>query len=337
LVDEARARVALLLGARESEIIFTSGGTEADNMALRGVLAADPGKRHVIVSAIEHHAVLETAEVLERQGIEVTLAPVDSDGLLDLTALENALRDDTALVAVMLANNETGVIQPVRKVVEIAQRRRVPVHCDAVQAIGKMPVRVEDLGVDLLALSAHKFYGPKGAGALYVRSGLPMRPMMIGGHQERGRRGGTHNTAGIVGLGMACELAARAPEGEVASLREMRDRLERGVQERFEQALIVGRNAPRLANTACICFAGLEAQMLLMMLNERGICASGGAACSSGSLTSSHVLAAMGIDPEAAQGQVRFSLGRENVAEDVEHVLTELESILGKLASFDAA
>ncbi len=337
LVDDARSRVARLLAARESEIVFTSGGTEADNMALRGVLAADPGRRHVIVSAIEHHAVLETAEALERQGVSVTHAPVDADGVVLLDQLEAAIRDDTGLISVMLANNETGVVQPIAEIAETAHRRRVPLHCDAVQAIGKMPVQVKDLGVDLLSLSAHKFYGPKGAGALYVRSGTPIRPLLTGGHQERNRRGGTHNTAGIVGLGAACDLAAETAEAEIASLREMRDRLEAGVLERFEAAVVVGRGAARLANTACICFPGIEGQMLLMMLSERGICASGGAACSSGSTTTSHVLAAMGVAPEVAQGQVRFSIGRENTPEEIATALVELESILGKLATLSAA
>lgn len=332
-VEEARARVAALIGARDSEIVFTSGGTEADNAALRGVLAASPGKRHLVVSAVEHHAILETAERLEEEGAAVSRVGVDGDGRLDLAELATAIREDTALISVMLANNETGVIFPLRDVCRIAREHGVPVHADAVNALGKMPVDVETLGVSLLSLSGHKIYGPKGAGALYIRRGTPFRACQTGGSQERQRRGGTLNAPGIVGLAVACEVLRERGEQEIARVRALRDRLETEIQRRFPNARIIGAGAERLPNTSLVCFAGIPSQALLMLLSEAGICVSGGAACASGSLEPSHVLRAMGVEPEVAQGEIRFSLGRFNTDTDIDRLFEVLPAALQKVTA----
>ncbi|MEW6252057.1 MAG: aminotransferase class V-fold PLP-dependent enzyme [Planctomycetota bacterium] len=333
LIEQARRQVADLIGARDSEIVFTSGGTEADNAALRGVLGADPARRHVIISAIEHHAVLETADRLEEEGIAVTRVGVDRHGVVNLAALAAAIRADTALISIMLANNETGVIQPLRAVADLARARGVPVHTDAVNALGKMPVNVDELGVALLSLSAHKIYGPKGVGALYIRRGTPFRAVQTGGAQERKRRGGTLNTAGIVALGKACELLQAEAADLWPRLAALRDRLEREIGRLAPGAVVIGRDAPRIPNTALICFAGVPAEPLLLLLSEAGICASGGAACASGSLEPSHVLKAMSIDPHVAQGEVRFSLGRYNTDTDIERLLEVLPGALRKLVA----
>ena len=332
-IEEARTNVAGLIGARVSEIVFTSGGTEADNAALRGVLAARPSQRHVIISAVEHHAIFEPCAQFEREGLEVTRVGVDGAGRLDLDQLTDSLRDDTALVSIMLANNETGVILPINQVSEIAKQHGVLVHTDAVNALGKMPVNVDDLGVDLLSLSAHKFHGPKGAGALYIRRGTPFRPSQIGGAQERGRRGGTLNAPGIIGLGAACAILRELGADAMEKCRVLRDRLEAELIERFPEAHICGAQAERLPNTACICFPGLSSEAILLLLSEAGICVSSGSACSSGSLEPSHVLVAMGIDPQVAQGEIRFSLGRFNTAADIERLLQVLPAALDKVAS----
>jgi cysteine desulfurase len=332
-MDEARTRVAALLAARESEIVFTSGGTEADNAALRGVLAATPAKRHLIISAVEHHAILETAERLEEEGVQVTRVRVDHEGRLDLAALAGAIRDDTALISIMLANNETGVIYPLREVSRIAQERGVPVHTDAVNALGKLPVSVDELGVSLLSLSSHKIYGPKGVGALYLRRGTPFRAWQTGGAQERGRRGGTLNAPGIVGLGMACQVLRERGASDATRIRALRDRLETELRHCCPKVEIIGAGAERLPNTTLACFPGIAAQALLILLSEAGICASGGAACASGSLDPSHVLKAMGIDPFSAQGEVRFSLGRFNTDADLDRLFNLLPVALQKIAA----
>jgi cysteine desulfurase len=334
-VEQARAQVAALIGARESEIIFTSGGTEADNAALRGVAAARPSKRHLVVSAIEHPAVLETADQLEREGLTVTRLGVDGSGLVDLEALAAALRSDTLLVSIMLANNETGVIQPLREIADIVHRAGTLLHTDAVQAVGKLPVSVGELGADLLSLSSHKLHGPKGAGALYVRGGVPFRSIMFGGPQERGRRGGTLNAPGIIGLGAACALAGRQLS-EVDAMARLRDEMEQAIVRRISGAHVMGAGAPRLANTSCICFAGVEAEAALVLLSEAGVCASSGAACHSGSLEPSHVIRAMGIDPAIAQGQLRFSLSRYNTRADVDRLIELLPDIIAKVAAVSA-
>jgi len=323
-VEEARRQVAALLGARDREIVFTSGGTEADNTALRGVLAARPDRRHLIISAVEHHAIFETAEQLEREGVTVTRIAVDRDGQLDLASLQAALRPDTALVSIMLANNETGIVFPVREAVALAHARGVPVHSDAVNALGKIPVRVDELGVDLLSISAHKVYGPKGTGALYIRDGTPFQKWQIGGAQERNRRGGTLNAPGIVGLGEACRLLQEQEPAVNEQSRTLRDRLEVELTRRFSNAVIIGQNAPRLPNTTCVCFDGLVGASLVMLLSDAGICISGGAACAAGAVEPSHVLRAMGIPTHLAGGQIRISLGRYNTPADIDRLLDAL-------------
>lgn len=331
-IDTARAAVARLLGARVSEIVFTSGGTESDNAALRGVLAARPDKKHVVISSVEHHAIWEPAEHLEHSGYSVTCVPVDREGRLDFAALEASLRADTALVSVMLANNETGVVSPLPEVSRIAKTRNVLVHTDAVNAVGKLPIDVNTLGVDLLSLSAHKFHGPKGVGALFVRAGTPFKAFMLGGPQEQERRGGTLNVPGIVGLGAACELAAGLRPGELERIRNLRDLLEIQLLTRCPGATIIGARAERLANTSCICFAGVEAQAIVMLLSESGVYVSSGAACASGATTPSKVLSAMGIAPQIAAGQIRFSLSRYTTAAEIDAAVELVPPIIEKAA-----
>jgi cysteine desulfurase len=333
LVEKARGQVAKLIGARESEIVFTGGGTEADNAALRGVLAARPSRRHVVISTVEHHAIFEPCERLEQEGVAVTRVSVDGEGRLDLDALRTSLRDDTALVSIMLANNETGVIYPLKQVCEIARSRGALVHSDAVNAVGKLPINVDELGVDLLSLSAHKIHGPKGAGALYIRKATPFRASQIGGGQERGRRGGTLNAPGIVGLGTACAILQELGETPHRVVGVLRDRLEAGLKELRPDVRICGAGARRVPNTTCACFPGLSAEAILLLLSEAGICVSSGSACSSGSLEPSHVLVAMGIDPHVAQGQIRFSLSRFSTGADVDRLLEILPRVLERVAS----
>lgn len=331
-IEQARRQVAGLIGARDSEIVFTAGGTEADNAALRGVLAALPQKRHLIISSVEHHAIFETAERLEEEGTEVTRIAVDRDGGLDFEGLRSAVRDDTALISIMLANNETGVIFPLREICELVKEKRTLVHTDAVNALGKIPVDVNELGVALLSLSGHKIYGPKGVGAIYIRRGTPYRPWQIGGSQERGRRGGTLNAAGIVGLGMACQLLQDEQETDNARIRELHTRLERELKTRVPNVHIIGEASERLPNTTCTCFAGLPSEPLLILLSEAGICVSSGSACTSGSLELSHVLAAMHVDPDVGQGQIRFSLGRFTTAADLDRLFDALPKVVAKVA-----
>lgn len=336
-IEEARGSVARLIGARETEIVFTSGGTEADNAALRGVLAARPSRRHIVVSQVEHSAVLEMAEQLEREGVQVSYVGVTRSGVLDLDELAAAIRDDTAIVSAMYANNETGVIMPLEQVVRIAHELGALVHTDAVQAVGKIDVDVSALKVDLLSLSAHKIHGPKGVGAMYIRSGTPFRSSMIGGPQERGRRGGTQNAPGIIGLAVACELLLRRDPEEKARVQALRDEFEREVAARFPQAVIAGKDAPRVYNTSCVCFPGVEAEAVLLLLSEAGVCASSGAACSSGSLEPSHVMSAMKMDPYLAQGQIRFSFGKYNTPADLQRVLDVLPGVIERVGSLNVA
>lgn len=334
-IEQARGQLAKLIHARESEIVFTSGGTEADNTALHGVLSARPSKRQVIISAVEHHAILEPAERLHQHDVDVTKIGVDRAGRLDLEALGAAIRDDTALVSVMLANNETGMVYPLREIAELAHARGVLVHTDAVNALGKHPVDFEALGVDLMSLSAHKMHGPKGVGALVIRRGTPFQPRQIGGPQERDRRGGTHNAPGIIGFGAAATLWLNADETVAmhARVHALRDELERRLLASCPRAHVIGIAAERLGNTSCICFDGVEAEPVLLLLSERGICASSGAACASGSLEPSHVLKAMAIPPEIAQGQIRFSLSRYTTHDDIDRVVAALPEVLAKVAS----
>jgi cysteine desulfurase len=308
-VEEARAEVARLVGASPAEIVLTGGGTEADNLALRGVAAkAREPRRKIVCTAIEHHAVLHTLKALGEEGWPVERVRVTQEGLVDLDDLRTRLDDRTALLSVMLANNETGVLQPVAEAARLARERGVLVHCDAVQAAGKVPLAVADLGVDLLSVSAHKFYGPKGVGALYVRRGTPMEPLLRGGGQERNRRAGTENVAGVAGMGRAAAVAHASLESDAVRLGALRDRLERTLL-----ALPGARrngDAPRVANTTSLSFEGADAEGLVMALDLEGIAVSTGAACAAGGTAPSHVLAAMGLPAERVQASLRFSLGR---------------------------
>ena len=331
-IEAARRSVAGLIGAQAAEIVFTSGGTEADNSALRGALAAQPDKRHLIISAVEHHAIFETAEQLEREGVALTRIGVDGEGRLDLAALRSAIRPDTGLISIMLANNETGVIFPIREVVALARPRGILVHSDAVNALGKMPVNVEELGVDLLSLSSHKVYGPKGVGALFIRANTPYRKWQIGGGHERGRRGGTLNAPGIVALGTACQILCEQGADVNERIRGLRDRLEADLASRCPNVRFIGRAAERLPNTACVCFEGLVGETIVILLSEAGICVSSGAACAAGEVELSHVLKAMGVDPRIAAGEIRFSLGRNNTAADVDRLLAALPDVLEQAA-----
>lgn len=332
-IEQARSQVADLIGARETEVIFTSGGTEANNLALRGLIAARPAKRHIITTTVEHAAILEPLAQLAAEGFEVTHVPVDACGRIDLAALRNAFRDDTLLVSVMLANNETGVVFPLAEVSGIATEHGVFVHTDAVNAVGKIPVNVNELGVHLLSLSGHKLHGPKGCGALYVRRGTPLQALLRGGPQERDRRGGTHNAPGIIGLGHAACLAKEEQAQRAAHTAPLRDLLETRVRAELPSGHLIASEVERLPNTSCICFAGVEAEAVLMLLSQAGICASSGSACSSGSLEPSHVLQAMGIAPEIAQGQIRLSLSHESTTGEVEQLLTALPPILARVAA----
>ncbi len=332
-IEQARGQVADLLGARESEVIFTSGGTEANNLALHGLRAARPARRHIVTTAVEHAAILEPLEQLAAEGCEVTRLPVDPSGRLDPDLLRAALRDDTLLVSVMLANNETGVLFPLAEVSAIAAERGVFVHTDAVNAVGKIPVDVDALGVHLLSLSGHKFHGPKGCGALYVRRGTPLQAHLRGGPQERDRRGGTHNAPGIIGLGQAALLAREELAARAMHTAGLRDLLESRVRADLPGGHLIAAGAERLPNTSCLCFAGVEAEAVLLLLSQADICASSGSACSSGSLEPSHVLQAMGIAPGIAQGQIRISLSHENTADEIEQLLTALPPILARVAA----
>lgn len=327
----AREQVAALLGCQPAELVFNGGGTEGLNHAFRGVFEAFPAKRHFITTAVEHPAVMAIAEWLQRQGAELTLLGVDAAGRLDLAQLEAAIRPDTALVSAMAANNESGVRFPLADIARIVKRAGALLHVDATQAVGKLPLDLggELAGVDLLNLSAHKLHGPKGVGALFIRRGLRLKPFMLGGHQERGRRGGTENVAGIVGLGRAAELARlRLPE--MARVEALRDRLEAAVLA-IPDSCVHGAGAPRLPNTCLAGFAGLEGEALLLKLAERGVCVSTGSACTTGQKEPSHVLKAMGAPPSHARGTVRFSLGRETTEAEIDSVAALLPALVAEL------
>jgi len=329
-VEAARAQVASLIGARESEITFTSGGTESINTAIRGLLAARWPRRKIVTSAVEHSATRAICEQLARESAEIIEIPVDRAGRLDMERLKSAVDDNTALVSIMWANNETGVIMPVSEIADVCRDRGVPFHCDAVQAAGKIPVDVRRVEVDVLSIAAHKFHGPKGIGALYIRRGTRFAPLVLGGPQENQRRGGTENVPGIVGMGAAAELAAGAL-GEMKRVAALRDRLEEGILQSIPDAHVNGAGAERLPNTTNIGFAALEADAILLLLSERGVCASAGSACSSGSLEPSHVLRAMGIDERIAHGAVRFSLSRYTTGDDVNAALEILRGVIPRL------
>ncbi len=330
-VDKARHQVAELINARPNEIVFTSGGTESNNLAVRGLLeslnaGSQSTKRHIITSAIEHSAVLNVCEDLEKQGYDVTYLPVYGDGIVRLEDLKKSIRDDTVLISIMTANNEIGTIQPVEEIGKLVRERRESgnklwFHTDAVQAVGKVPVDVEALGCDMLSISAHKIYAPKGIGALYVRRGVRLHPQNIGGHQERERRGGTEPVPHIVAFGKACELAKTRLEDGISELAAIRDAFEHGVCERISDLVMNGDHAKRLPNISNISFRFIEGEGLLINLDMQGIAVSTGSACSSGSLEPSPVIRALGRNDELARGAIRFSFGKNNTMEDVDHVL----------------
>jgi cysteine desulfurase len=329
-IDEARVRIAELVGCADSEILFTGGGTEAINGALRGILAVRTLRKRIVTSSVEHSATRELCHQLAREGFEIIEISVDRRGALDFDQLRDSLNDQTALVTIMWANNETGVLFEVERIAEICKAANVPLHCDATQAVGKLPTDFKAIGFDAASFASHKFHGPKGAGALYLRKGQRFRPLLIGGPQERGRRGGTENVAGIVGMGRAAELA-RQRLGEMPRVAQQRDRLQREILNRIEDAHVNGRTDLRLPNTTNIGFARLEAEAILLLLSEQGICASAGAACSSGSLEPSHVLRAMRIDERIAHGAVRFSLSRYTTDAEVDRALDVLPGVIAKL------
>ncbi len=333
-VVKAREQVAKLLGASPDEIIFTSCGTESDSTAILSAVRADPEKRHIVTTRVEHPAVKNLAANMHNltgHKYQVTSLGVDSEGMLDLKEYEEALTDDTALVSIMMANNETGVIFPIAEMAKIAKDRGILFHTDAVQAVGKIPINLAELPVDFLSLSGHKLHAPKGVGVLYVRKGAPFAPFVIGGHQERGRRGGTENTASIVGLGKACEQAGIMMKMENTKVKKLRDKLEDGLLAKIPNSMLNGHKTCRLPNTTNISFEYIEGEAILLHLDEYNICASSGSACTSGSLEPSHVMRAMGVPFTAAHGSIRFSLSVFNNEDEVDLVLDKLPSIIANL------
>lgn len=331
-VEEARAQVAELINCDPREIIFTGSGTEADNFALKGIAEKLKSRgNHIITSSIEHHAVEMTCRYLEKRGFHVTYLPVDKDGLVHPEELKKALTDQTILVSVMHANNEVGTIQPIKELAQIAHEKGVLFHTDAVQTVGSIPVDVKDLGVDLLSLSAHKFYGPKGVGALYLRKGVAIEPLIHGGGQERNLRAGTTNVPGIVGLGKAAELAKKELRERMEHNLNLRERLIKGLEERLSDYILTGHRTLRLPGNVSICVQYIEGESMLLLLSAEGFACSSGSACTSGSLEPSHVLLSMGIDPQLAQGSLRITLGRENTVEDVDRFLEVLPKVVERL------
>jgi len=335
-VDSARDSVAALIGAEPNEIVFTSGGTEADNLALFGAVAASPKPRkHVITTAIEHHAILHSCEELQREGVDVTIVPVrtgtDAQGVVDPEEIRRAIRPETVLISVMHANNELGTLQPIEEIARVAAEAGVCFHCDAVQSGGKLPLDVKRLGVDLMSISAHKFYGPKGVGALYVRAGRQIVPRAWGGHAERDRRAGTENVPGIVGIGAAAELARKLLPDEAPRLRALRDRLEGSLVGRIANTQVNGDRAHRVPNTTNISFPGAGGEALLISLDLQGLACSTGAACSSGSTEPSHVLLAAGLSHDDARSSLRFSLGRPTTAADVDRALEIIPAVVARI------
>lgn len=330
-VDEARRRTAELLGAQPEEIVFTACGTESDNAAIRSALEVFPERRHIITTRVEHPAVLTVCRNLSKRGYRVTELSVDGEGRLDLNELRSVIDDDTAIVSVMYANNETGVVFPIEEIGAIVKEKGALFHTDAVQAVGKIPLNMADSTIDMLALSGHKLHAPKGIGALYLRKGVPFRPFLVGGHQERSRRAGTENTAGIIALGKACELAGKNLAVENTRVRAMRDRLESEILRRIGNVQVNGGKAERLPNTVSVAFEFVEGEAILLLLSEKGICASSGSACTSGSLEPSHVLRAMGVPFTCAHGSIRFSLSRFTTDDDIDAIIRELPPIIERL------
>jgi len=330
-IRHARQQVADLLGCESSEIIFTSCGTESDNAAIKGTLAAVPNKRKIITTRVEHPAVLTVCRELENHSYTVVELAVDKQGQIDLAELEEQIDDDTALVTIMYANNETGVVFPIEKIAELVKTKGTVFHTDAVQVVGKIPLNLSKSKIDLLSLSGHKLHAPKGVGVLYVRKGTRISPFMLGGHQEAGRRAGTENVPGIVGLGKACELAAKNIEQENQRVKYLRDKLENSILQNCPQCRLNGDKDNRLPNTTNLSFEYIEGEAILLMLDKYGICASSGSACTSGSLEPSHVLRAMGVPLTAAHGSVRFSLSRYNTEKEVDYTIKKMPEIVNKL------
>lgn len=329
-LEASRALAAKMIGAKPDEIIFTSGGTESDNIALRGI-AYQKGRGHIIASSVEHHAVLRTCDALAGDGFTVTFLPVDSRGVVDPDEVKRSIRRDTILISVMCANNETGVIEPVPEIGVIAREHGIPFHCDAVQAMGKIPVDVDSLHADLLSLSAHKIYGPKGIGALFVKEGLSLTPLITGGHHERGLRAGTENIAAIVGFARGLEIAVDELDAYMKQVLHLRSALESNLLAGIDGITLHSAGAERLPHTSCMGFAAVEAESILLHLDLKGIAASSGSACTTGEPEPSHVLTAMGVAPEIAQGTIRFSLGRENTEEEIEYTADVLKAAVNRL------
>lgn len=330
-MDRARSQLAAILGAQPDEIIFTSCGTESDNTAFFSALETNPGKRHIVTTQVEHPAILHQMEYLQKKGYEVTFVGVRPDGICEPQAVQDAIRENTAIVSVMWANNETGVLMPIEEIAQAVKEKGVLFHTDAVQAVGKISMDLSRIPVDMLSLSGHKLHAPKGIGALYVRRGTPFKPYIMGGHQENGRRGGTYAVPNIMALGTAAELAAKHMEDERVHITRLRDRLEKGLVERIPALHVLGNRTQRLYNTCTVSFEYVEGEAILLMLSEHGICASSGSACSSGSLEPSHVLRAMGLPFELCHASIRFSFSRYNTDADVNHVLEVLPGIIRNL------
>ena len=330
-IKEARTSVAALLGAAPEEIVFTSCGTESDSTAIWAAILSNPDKKHIITSRVEHPAVKNLFEYLSKNGYRVTFVPVDNKGRLDIDYLYNNLTENTALVSIMWANNESGVIFPIEEISRVVKERGIVFHTDAVQAVGKIPIDLNKVDLDMLSLSGHKLHGPKGVGALYVRKGTKFSPFLIGGHQESGRRGGTENVASMIGLGKACELAADHLTEENIRVKQLRDKLENEILTRIPNTLINGDRENRLPNTTSLAFEYVEGESILLMMDEFGICASSGSACTSGSLEPSHVLRAMGVPFTAAHGSIRFSLSIYNTEEEIDFIIEKLPPIIERL------
>ncbi len=330
-LDVARQQVADILGADPSEIVFTSSGTESDNAAIWGALRAHPHKKHVVTSRVEHPAVYNLCKYLAQNGYHVTELGVDSQGALNLRELSDAVREDTAIVSIMYANNETGVIFPIEEIGAIVKEKGSILHTDAVQAVGKLPLNLAKSTIDLLTISGHKLHAPKGVGALFIRKGTACTPFIIGGHQEKNRRGGTENVPSIIGLGKACEMAKKYLPDEHTFVKQARDKLESEIMKRTPDARVNGSQINRLPNTTNISFEFVEGEAILLLMNEKGICASSGSACTSGSLEPSHVLRAMGVPFTAVHGSIRLSLSRYNTMEEVDYIIEQIPPIIKRL------
>jgi cysteine desulfurase len=333
-LEEAREKVAEIIGAAPSEVFFNSGGTESDNLAIKGAAFANRKKgKHIITSQIEHHAVLESCKFLDKEGFEITYLPTDSRGLLDPEELKKALRDDTTLVSIMHVNNEVGTIQPIQELCAIAKEKGAYFHTDAVQSVGKIRINVQTLKVDMLSMSGHKMYGPKGVGALYVRKGVRITPWMHGGHHERSRRAGTENVPGIVGLARALELMSQEMDDQSRLMKNLTETFYRKLVESIPDVVLHGDSERRIPNILSLSFKGVEGESVILSLDMKGVAVASGSACTSGALEPSHVLSAMKVPPEVAQGAVRFSFGRDNTMEEVEYVLSLLPEIVQRLRS----